>query len=214
MRHPPHEELARHPHAHAFAALVLSGGYVEAGDAGRHWMEPGCVLLHEAWESHLDRFGDRGAEVLVLEIADEDASGSAGHVADPDAIVRLAERDAAAASRALLAQLQPTAGAGDWPDQLAEALRCDPGLCVGDWANARGLRLGSVSRGFRQVYGLSPVGFRLVQRTRRALDALRRAAEPLCQVALDCGFADQAHMSRAIRSLTGTTPSALRRAAG
>jgi AraC-like DNA-binding protein len=29
-------------------------------------------------------------------------------------------------------------------------------------------------------------------------------------VAQDCGFADQAHMTRAVVKLTGTTPSALR----
>ena len=66
MRHAPRESLPRHLHDHAFAAVVLSGGYVEAGDTGRHWMEAGDVLLHQSWESHLDRFDGRGAEVLVL----------------------------------------------------------------------------------------------------------------------------------------------------
>jgi AraC-like DNA-binding protein len=212
MRHPPGELLARHPHGRAFATLVLSGGYVEAGDTGRHRVQAGDVLLHQAWESHRDRFGDRGAEVLVLAIADVDASRPAGRVADPDAIVRLAERDAAA-GRALLAQLEAKSAADDWPDALAERLGGDPDLCLGDWASARGLRLGSVSRGFKQVYGVAPLRFRLVQRTRRAIAALRRAADPLSQVALDCGFADQAHMCRAIRSLTGMTPAALRRPA-
>jgi AraC-like DNA-binding protein len=210
LRHAPREQLARHPHARAFATLVLAGGYVEAGDTGRHWMVPGDVLLHQAWESHLDRFGDRGAEVLVLAINDEDASRPAGRVADPDAIVRLAERDAVAAGGALLAQLQAKVAAGDWPDELAETLGRDPDVCIGAWASARGLRLGSVSRGFRQVYGVAPLSYRLVQRTRRALQALQSASEPLSGIALDCGFADQAHMSRAVRNLTGATPSALR----
>jgi AraC-like DNA-binding protein len=211
MRHPPRELLARHPHACAFATLVLSGGYVEAGDTGRHRVGPGDVLLHQAWESHLDRFGDRGAEVLVLPIGDDDARRPAGRVADADAIVRLAEHDAAAAGRALLARLESMSSAGDWPDELAETLRRDADVCIGAWASARGLRLGSVSRGFRQVYGVTPLSYRLVQRTRRAVGALRTAEGSLSLIALDCGFADQAHMSRAVRSLTGATPSALRR---
>jgi AraC-like DNA-binding protein len=214
MRHPPRQELARHRHDHGFAAMVLSGGYVEAGDTGRHWMEAGDVLLHQAWESHLDRFDGRGAEVLVLPIADAEADAVAGRVADPDAIARLAERDRAEAAGLLLASLAPrTEAAADWPDLLAQALRGDPALALTSWASAKGLHLGSVSRGFRQVFGVTPMGYRLIQRTRRAMDALRASAEPLSFIAQDCGFADQAHMSRAIRSLARTTPMALRRLA-
>jgi AraC-like DNA-binding protein len=214
MRHAPRETLPRHLHDHAFAAVVLSGGYVEAGDTGRHWMEAGDVLLHQAWESHLDRFDGRGAEVLVLEIADEDVRHLHGRIADPDALARLAERDRDEASRGMLAELRPkTATPGDWPDLLAQALNDDPGLCLGGWALERGLHLGSISRGFRQVFGMAPVGYRLVQRTRRAIAAVRSSPEPLSFIAQDCGFADQAHMSRAIRTLAHTTPAALRRAA-
>jgi AraC-like DNA-binding protein len=75
------------------------------------------------------------------------------------------------------------------------------------------LHLGSVSRGFRQVFGVAPVSFRLVQRTRRALEAAQRTCEPLCDIAVRCGFADQAHMSRAVSALTRHTPSQVRRAA-
>ena len=214
MRHPPRQELPRHPHDHGFAALVLSGGYVEAGDTGRHWMEAGDVLLHQAWESHLDRFDGRGAEVLVLDIDDAEAAPLVGRVADPDAVARLAERDRAEAAHLLLSTLTPRAAAcADWPDLLAHALRADPALPLTPWARARGLHLGSLSRGFRQVFGVAPVAYRLIQRTRRAMDAVRNTAEPLSLVAVDSGFADQAHMSRAIRSLANTTPRALRRLA-
>ncbi|THD58507.1 AraC family transcriptional regulator [Phenylobacterium sp.] len=214
MRHAPRETLPRHLHDHAFAAVVLSGGYVEAGDTGRHRMEAGDVLLHQAWESHLDRFDGRGAEVLVLEIADADAHRLQGRVADPDALARMAERDRGEAARRLFAELRPKAAApADWPDLLARALNDDPGLCLGAWARERGLHLGSVSRGFRQVFGMAPVSYRLVQRTRRAIAAVRDSPEPLSLIAQDCGFADQAHMSRAIQTLARTTPAGLRRLA-
>jgi transcriptional regulator GlxA family with amidase domain len=35
--------------------------------------------------------------------------------------------------------------------------------------------------------------------------------EPLCQVALSCGFADQAHFSRVFRRLTRRSPNEWRR---
>lgn len=212
MRHPPRQQLPRHVHDHGFAAVVLAGGYVEAGDTGRHWVEPGDVLLHQAWESHLDRVGRCGAEVLVVPIADDHAGPVAGRLADPDMIARLAEHDRQAAACELLTLLTPrTVTIHDWPDLLAQALRADPLLSLGAWASGNGLHLGSVSRGFRQIFGLTPVRYRLIQRTRRAIGALRWTREPLSLVAQDCGFADQSHMTRAIRGLARTTPGALRR---
>lgn len=170
--------------------------------------------MHRSWESHLDRFDARGAEVLVLPIADNDAGPLAGRVHDADAIARLAERDREAAARQLLADLTPrTCAAEDWPDLLAQALRADPSLSLTGWAAAWGLHAGSLSRGFRQVFGLTPVGYRLAQRTRRAAEAVVRTPLALSLIAQDCGFADQAHMSRAIGRLAGATPAALRRSA-
>jgi AraC-like DNA-binding protein len=213
MRHPPREHLPRHPHDHGFAALLLSGGYVEAGDTGRHRVEAGDVLLHRSWESHLDGFDARGAEVLVFALDDEADLPVLGRIADPDLLVRLAERDPVEALQAFHATLTPRDHIiADWPDLLALALRADPSLCIGAWAAEAGLHLGSVSRGFGQAFGMTPVGYRLIQRTRRALDAILASRDPLSAIAQDCGFADQAHMTRAITRMTQTTPAALRRA--
>lgn len=213
MRHSPREHLPRHPHDHGFAALVLSGGYVEAGDTGRHRMEPGDVLTHRSWESHLDGFGARGAEVLVFALEDDTPMPVVGRIADPDALVRLSERDPVEALQAFQAALVPREPTiSDWPDLLAQALRADPSLCLGEWAARAGLHLGSVSRGFGQAFGMTPVSYRLIQRTRRAVDAVLATRDPLSAIAQDCGFADQAHMTRAIVRLTQATPAALRRA--
>ncbi|HEY3814810.1 MAG TPA: AraC family transcriptional regulator [Caulobacteraceae bacterium] len=212
MRHGSSERLPRHPHETAFAAIVLTGGYVEAGDTGRHGLTPGDVLMHRAWESHLDRFGRGGAEVLILPIQERDIGAQTGRVADPDALARLAEGDPVAASRHLfLAFEAKTASPDDWPDLLASALCSDPDLSLGHWADGQGLHLGSLSRGFRQVFAVTPSAYRVIQRTRRAVNAVRRSDAPLHRIAQDCGFADQAHMSRAIRGMTRSTPSALRK---
>lgn len=210
-RHAPWEDLARHRHDHGFAALVVSGGYVEAGDTGRHRVEPGDVVVHRPFESHLDRFDARGAEVLVLPLPAAWDGPVHGRIADPDAIVRAAERSASEATALLLDGLAGAPPrAEDWPDALASSLRADPSLSLGDWAETAGLHAASVSRGFRQVFALTPAGFRQVQRAHRAVAAITRTATPLAALAQDCGFADQAHMTRAVVKLTGTTPSALR----
>jgi AraC-like DNA-binding protein len=74
------------------------------------------------------------------------------------------------------------------------------------WAHAFGLAPGTVSRGFRQTYGVSPKRYRAEARAHRAWTALK-GNERLSQLALSQGFADQSHMTRAVTALTGFPPS-------
>lgn len=210
-RHAPWEDLARHRHDHGFTALVLRGGYVEAGDTGRHRVEAGDVVVHRPFESHLDQFDGRGAEVLVLPLAAGWKGPVRGRAAEPDLIVRTAERSPEDAAALLMDGLKPTTPqTDDWPDLLAQALRADPSLRLEAWAEAAGLHSASVSRGFRQVFAVTPAAYRLAQRAHLAVAGLAQASAPLAAIAQDCGFADQAHMTRAVVQLTGSTPSALR----
>jgi AraC-like DNA-binding protein len=195
---------------------VLSGGYVEAGDTGRHRVTAGDVILHQAFESHLDQIDRRGAQVLVLPLPLGVGATARGRAADPDLVARLTAIDAWAAAEALAEGFEPIVAAPnweDWPDALARRLLADPDLSISLWAEARGLHPGSVSRGFQQQFGVTAAAFRATARTHRALAALDDPALSLAQVADDCGFADQAHMTRAVVGLTGSTPRQLRRMA-
>lgn len=214
LRHQRDECVGRHLHERAFAAIVLSGDYVEAGDTGRHLVGPGAVLFHRRFEAHAHQIGSSGAEVLVLELP-EDPSISRGHIEDADIIVRLGEQDPDAAAAALLAHTRPyEQTALDWTDLLACDLASDPALNLDRWAEVHGLHPGSISRGFRRIYALSPAHYRVVQRTRRAVSLLGEAGCSLAEVATMSGFSDQSHMSRAIRLTTGRTPLQLKYPAG
>ncbi|KQV89488.1 AraC family transcriptional regulator [Pelomonas sp. Root1237] len=211
MRHPPRERLGRHRHDEAFVALVLAGGYVEAGDTGRHHLRAGDVLAHRRWEYHLDEVAGSGAQVLILPLPTAWEAATHAVASDPDAVVRLAERDLHAALDLLTASLtELPIPASDWPDLLAARLRQDPDAPVASWARELGLHPGSLARGFRQVFGVTPAAYRLFQRTHRALGHIARGDAGLAAVAAQCRFADQAHMSRAIRRMTGLAPSQLR----
>jgi AraC-like DNA-binding protein len=134
-----------------------------------------------------------------------------GHVADPDAIVRIAERDAGEASvavgRAIVAKSQPPC---DWPDLLANHLRGQYPSSLSDWADRVGLAPETLSRGFGKLYGVSPARYRLEYRARFAWEKIVRTTRALADIALECGFADQSHMSRAVRAVTGESPLAWR----
>ena len=209
-RHAADERLPRHRHAEGYVAVVLGGGYEEAGDEGRFAARPGMVVVHGCWTAHLDRFSARGAEVLNLPIVPGLAPG-AGTIDDPDTAVRLAERDPGAAAAFVAERFRMGADRHtDWPDLLASALRADPDLAITPWARDVGLDPASVSRGFARAYGTSPKRFRLEARTRRAVAALSGWRGTLADLAADQGFADQAHLARAVAAMTGVPPVRLR----
>jgi AraC-like DNA-binding protein len=198
----------RHSHDHAYAAVILSGSYEEAGDHGRFRVQPGDVLIHERFESHLDRIGASGTVVLNLRlITGHRFRAGMARIADPDAMVRLAERSGSAAVEFLLSTLRPAPSArADWPDALAADLIRDPSLSLADWGAGNGLTPWAISRGFEQVFGVSPSAFRARARARLAWTAIRDGDEPLAQLAVRLGFADQSHMTRGVKAVTGLTP--------
>jgi AraC-like DNA-binding protein len=212
FRYTAKQVLHRHRHDTAYAALVLSGSYVEAGDTGRHRVTQGDVIIHQSYESHLNRFPPHGAEVLVLPLRGSWRAPVIGRCNNLDFIVRLAERSPASAVNALKDRLKARQSTcEDWPDILAADLIADPALCIAHWARCNEMHPGSVSRGFSQQFGLTPAEFRYAARAHRAARAVAGGQTPLAEIALAAGFADQAHMCHAVRRLTGLSPTMLRR---
>jgi len=84
------------------------------------------------------------------------------------------------------------------------------GTTVAAMADRLGLGARQLHRRCLPVFGYGPRRLSRVVRLGRSLDAARAGA-PLAQVAADCGYVDQAHLSREVRDLTGTTPSKLLR---
>lgn len=208
-KHTASGRLDRHRHSRPYAAVVLAGGYIEAGDCGRFATEAGHVILHGPYESHQNNFAASGAVVLNLPI--DCQVGNLARVADLDAIVRLAERDQLEASQLLQESLIPDdTCCDDWPDQLSRQIIQDPDVQLGAWAEQCGLAPQTLSRGFYKAFGVTPKRFRAEQRTLRALRAMRRWQGTGASLAVELGFADQAHMIRSVRNASGKRPTELR----
>jgi AraC-like DNA-binding protein len=204
--------LGRHVHEEPYAALVLSGGYEEAGDHGRFQVRAGQVVFHEQFEAHLDRFSKTGALVLNLRlpIGCSYARGIA-RVADPDSVVRLAERNCREAVNLLLSiAMSEMPQPPDWPDELATALMRNPSLKLSQWGEKNGIAPWTVSRGFALVFGVSPEAFRARTRACQAFRLIHDTQAPFASIAAELGFADQSHMTRSIKRLTGIGPQAWR----
>jgi len=200
-----------HQHDAGYAAIVLAGRYIEAGDGGRRRVSAGDVIVHRPFSAHADWFEPAGATVVNIALTQGAALRlGTGRVADPEALARdiLADRDAA--EHLLGAAIVRVAGEDDAPDRLAAGLDHDPGLTLGDWAARTGTAPRTLRRQFGQAYGISPLLYRTRSRALQAWKLIVTTDRPFAGIAYDLGFADQAHMSRAVRWLSGRPPRAWR----
>lgn len=199
--------LPRHLHRQAYATLVLEGGYEEAGEAGRWRVRPAHVLVHAPFSAHCNRTRKCGAGLLNLPLPFDVRISRCGTVADPDRVAQLAERDLAAAVECLLyGWSEDVSPLDDGPDQLASALSAPGALRIQEWSNRQGISRQTAFRGFRAVYGVCPTRYRVEARARHAWRLLMGTDLTLADAALEAGFADQAHMCRDVKALTGRTP--------
>src|SRR5215210_4830288 len=85
-------DLRRHRHRSGYVTLVLSGTYVEAGDSGRFRAGAGNILVHRAFDAHLDLFGRGSAHVLNLPLPAGASFPPFARADDPDGVALAAER--------------------------------------------------------------------------------------------------------------------------
>ncbi|GIG87373.1 AraC family transcriptional regulator [Plantactinospora endophytica] len=94
--------------------------------------------------------------------------------------------------------------AGGGPDPIAAPLAAGlaAGRDVAGAADALGLGARQLHRRSLVLFGYGPKTLARILRMRRAL-ALARSGTPAAEVAVRTGYADQAHLSREVRSLAG-----------
>jgi AraC family transcriptional regulator len=88
--------------------------------------------------------------------------------------------------------------------------RLEEGVSLQELAEETGLSRAYFSKAFRQSTGDSPHQYLIKRRLDRARERLESSADPICDIALDCGFSSQAHFTEAFRRRTGHTPHAYR----
>jgi AraC family transcriptional regulator len=109
----------------------------------------------------------------------------------------------------------PAGGLSD--RELAEvrdlmASRLAEPLPLADLAAVTGLSVSQFTRRFKAATGQTPHRFLVRLRVDAAGRLLRAGDLPIAEVAVNCGFSHQEHLTRVMRAQLGTTPAALRRA--
>jgi AraC family transcriptional regulator len=215
-----------------YLAVVLDGAVEKSFRGSRAELNCGSFAAIPAGASHSSVFAAKGCEVLVLRPAPEGESVLGGCVGELRQVharaatnlgrriaAELDSRDpcSALAVEGLSLELFATAGRS-----LAPASERDT-----RWvASARELldasvprvpslhELGAaverhpahVARVFRRVYGVTVAEYARSRRVEWAASELVGSDRPLARIALDAGFADQSHFTRAFRRHHGLTP--------
>lgn len=83
-------------------------------------------------------------------------------------------------------------------------------ISVEEMASAAALSPSHFARVFKDTVGQTPMQFVTAYRIDRSKKLIASSGAPLARIALQCGFADQAHFTRTFRRLEGVTPKEFR----
>jgi len=88
----------------------------------------------------------------------------------------------------------------------------DSAITLADLAGLAKQSVYHFCRVFRKSFDEPPHQYVMRRRIERAQGLMLQTNLPLAQIAVDCGFADQAHLNKSFRRFAGQTPGAWRRA--
>jgi AraC family transcriptional regulator len=219
---------------------VLRGAFTETSGGERLTCTPDTLKVMPAGERHCDSFDLGDARGLLVETDAERAIDIRSHapVLDervsfhggiPAALARRMYRefrgtDAAAplAVEGLLLELlaavsrrgeRVPGGAAPWLEEVRDRLHADLAArpTLAELAAEAGVHPVTLARAFRRTFACTVGEYLRRLRLERAADQLAGGSQPLAEIALTAGFADQSHFSNVFRRRTGMSPSAYRR---
>lgn len=226
------DSVREHKHDHAHVLYACTGEYrSRALGYGR----PGVpIIFNPSGTVHSDRFETPGLffsltfaqspeEIFQTEIPSEPVATSS--VAAGPLIARLLSvgaDDHADADKLcewhvaeLLMQFgnrQPKSAVSPWLRRVCAALHdaaCVPGVTA--LAYEAGVHPYHLSATFRRVYGCTPGQYARHLRIERALGGLALSKAPIAELAVEYGFSDQSHFTRAVTERFGVGPAEVRR---
>jgi len=122
--------------------------------------------------------------------------------------IHLVRTFGSAASRDIRGGLAP------WQERRAKAMMAqatDFHLSLGQLASECRLSVSHFVTAFRRTTGETPYQWHLRRRIDRAMVLLTDDLQPLVTIAVECGFADQSHFTRAFSKIVGMSPGAWRK---
>jgi AraC-like DNA-binding protein len=109
---------------------------------------------------------------------------------------------------------EPTPALLAWQRRLVESYieeHIDRPILVANLSALLDLSEAHFSRAFRLAYAEPPHAYIVRRRVEFAAQLMLASRDPLSEIALKCGFHDQAHLSKQFRRFTGAPPATWRR---
>jgi AraC family transcriptional regulator len=233
--------LPWHHHDGPTLCFVLRGVFTETSGGERLTCGPDTLKVMPAGERHCDDFDRGDTRGLLVETEPERAGFILSHAPVLDERVafqgglpaalarrvyqefRQADDAAPLAVEGLLLELlaalsrRRTDGlpvtSAPWLSETRDRIRADltarPSLA--QLAAAVGVHPVTLARAFRRAFGCTVGEYLRRLRIERAADQLAAGDQPLAEIALAAGFADQSHFSNVFRRRVGMSPSVYRR---
>jgi AraC family transcriptional regulator len=240
VRHDRPRAIELHEHEWPYFCFLVTGEYEETHKGATIHYEPFSIAFHPArfvhsdeilkanttffaielgpdWESRLEFPLDTSAWRLELQHGDcvwlalqvlsallEDAFD------DRFAVDALVSEMVGIALRLVDRENQPRV----WVPKVRERLQQEfaDGFSLAELAHFAGVHPASLARGFRLDEGVTIGEYVNRLRVQHACRLMTEAKAKLADVALACGFADQSHLTRVFKTITGMTPSMFRHA--
>jgi AraC family transcriptional regulator len=105
-------------------------------------------------------------------------------------------------------------GLAPWQERRAREFllaNIKSGVALREVARECGVSVGHFSHAFRRTVGVAPHKWLIEQRVVLSKEKLRDDGLSLSDVAMECGFSDQSHLTRIFRQAVGVSPGAWRR---
>jgi AraC-like DNA-binding protein len=219
--------MRHHRHGSPFVTIVLRGAYVEVSDSLPELCNSGTIVVHDATEEHADRFAS-DTYCLNVELPRESGAASLrGSIVLDRAPLRAAVREVVAtfygngrelgaAVAGLQAALlrrsaEPLPERPDWLRSVIEGFAWEEPVRLREAAAIAGLHETHFSRAFRRHVGMTANAYRARARIRLASKMLLTTTAPIARIALNAGFSDQSHLTRAFSRSLGLSPAGYRR---
>jgi AraC family transcriptional regulator len=238
--HSEPKRLPRHTHELAYFCLLLDGQYLERFSGKSIVYQPYSIVFHPPGFTHRDEIGPEGGRFFGMELQSEWMETMRSHSsrldASPDLYAgemawlairlyreyRLREAGLPLVIESLLTEMlvlgmRETSHAGrqapSWLNRIVEKLRAefDQNLSLAELATEAGVHPVHLSKVFRkhERLGIGEYVHRL--RVQFALRELQKPGAVLADISAAAGFADQSHLTRVFKQITGVPPGAFRR---
>jgi AraC family transcriptional regulator len=238
-RYAPRLHLTEHAHTSGFLLFVRDGSFVEQHGRRSDGLDRWTCMYRPRLDAHTNEFGPAGATLNAIDLEEswierlcdagfrderltvrspfvqQFAERLDSEISMPDSmsamvIEALATEVLVFGCRAALLRDEPC------PSSPARRARCiienefaSP-LSLARIAAEVGVHPVHLARQFRAAHGCTVGEYIRIIRITFARQQLKESDQPIADIAIDAGFADQSHLSKSFRRITGESPAAYR----